>query len=315
MEFLREVAHLRPRTPTSSGGDACGIPWPSDPRFFDEQGFVWIATRSPSRRRGRARFRLTLDKEHFFGREVPTVSGQLNVGPMPGDEQSTPGPTFRAGAEHQPAPRRVLDDRPEIALQISPMTRPAESLKVFFFSLEERPEDMAFFDEGSKKASSRSCGHRRHRVRAHGLRGAIATSRALEGEFEFPVRVGHGPAVEHERWLTEKHAKKPVIVMNYRRASGRSHAGERRRQDRGGDGRARPGISEIIGGSQRERLDVLDARMAKSASIRNTWAGTGICAAATAHAGFGLGFEHHRLSPACQRRDVIPFPRRRATPY
>jgi asparaginyl-tRNA synthetase len=134
-------------------------------------------------------------------------------------------------------------------------------------------------------------------------------------KFEFPVRWRIAPQSEHERYLTEKYAKKPVIVMNYPKAI---KAFYMRVND---DGRTvaamdvlAPGIGEIIGGSQREeRLEVLDERMAERGIDPDEYAwyrdlrryGT------VPHAGFGLGFERTLayVTGLSNVRDAIPFPR------
>ena len=139
---------------------------------------------------------------------------------------------------------------------------------------------------------------------------AIAVLERAKEKFEFPVKWGIDLQSEHERYLTEKHAKKPVIVMNYPKDI---KAFYMRLND---DGRTvaamdvlAPGIGEIIGGSQREeRLDVLDARMAERGIDKEHYAwyrdlrryGT------VPHAGFGLGFERTSpmspASPTCATR-------------
>ena len=142
---------------------------------------------------------------------------------------------------------------------------------------------MAFFEKRVEKGTvAQPARHRRLEVRAHGLhatRSSILES--AKEKFEFPVKWGIDLQSEHERYLTEKHAKKPVIVMNYPKDI---KAFYMRVNDDGKTVAAMdvlaPGIGEIIGGSQREeRLDVLDARMAEMASTRRTTAGTAISAA------------------------------------
>src|SRR5687768_327927 len=134
-------------------------------------------------------------------------------------------------------------------------------------------------------------------------------------KFEFPVKCGVHLQTEHERYLTEEYAKKPVVVTNYPK---QIKAFYMRVND---DGRTvaamdvlAPGIGEIIGGSQREeRLDVLDARIAEMGLKKEDYGwyrdlrryGT------VPHAGFGLGFERavQYATGADNIRDVIPFPR------
>ena len=144
---------------------------------------------------------------------------------------------------------------------------------------------------------------------------AIAVLERAKEKFEFPVKWGVDLQSEHERYLTEKHAKKPVIVMNYPKDI---KAFYMRVND---DGRTvaamdvlAPGIGEIIGGSQREeRLEMLDARMAERSIDKEHYGwyrdlrryGT------VPHAGFGLGFERTLayVTGLSNVRDAIPFPR------
>jgi asparaginyl-tRNA synthetase len=144
---------------------------------------------------------------------------------------------------------------------------------------------------------------------------AIGILERAKEKFEFPVKWGIDLQSEHERYLTEKHVAKPVIVVNYPKGI---KAFYMRLND---DGRTvaamdvlAPGIGEIIGGSQREeRLDVLDARMAETRLEREHYGwyrdlrryGT------VPHAGFGLGFERTvaYVTGLQNVRDAIPFPR------
>jgi asparaginyl-tRNA synthetase len=144
---------------------------------------------------------------------------------------------------------------------------------------------------------------------------AIGILERAKEKFEFPVNWGIDLQSEHERFLTEKHAKKPVIVMNYPKAI---KAFYMRAND---DGRTvaamdvlAPGIGEIIGGSQREeRLAALDARM-QEMNIRKEnydWYRDLRRYGTVPHAGFGLGFERTvaYATGLANVRDVIPFPR------
>ena len=144
---------------------------------------------------------------------------------------------------------------------------------------------------------------------------AISILERAKEKFEFPVKWGIDLQSEHERFLTEKHAKKPVIVMNYPKAI---KAFYMRQND---DGRTvaamdvlAPGIGEIIGGSQREeRLEVLDARMAEVGIEKESlgWYLDLRRYGTVPHAGFGLGFERTvaYATGLANIRDVIPFPR------
>ncbi len=144
---------------------------------------------------------------------------------------------------------------------------------------------------------------------------ALAALERSKQKFEFPVKWGMDLQSEHERWLTEAHAKKPVIVMNYPKGI---KAFYMRLND---DGRTvaamdvlAPGIGEIIGGSQREeRLDVLDRRMDEVGIDKEhmSWYRDLRRYGTVPHAGFGLGFERTvaYVTGLANVRDVIPFPR------
>jgi len=208
---------------------------------------------------------------------------------------------------------------PEIAFaDLSDNAALAEGLLKYTFSalLKEREEDLAFFDQRIEKGLV---------AKLEGIVGsefvhmdygeAIQVLERANEKFEFPVKWGIDLQSEHERYLTEKYAKKPVIVMNYPKAI---KAFYMRLND---DGRTvaamdvlAPGIGEIIGGSQREeRLEVLDQTMAERGIDKDEYAwyrdlrryGT------VPHAGFGLGFERTLayVTGLANVRDAIPFPR------
>jgi asparaginyl-tRNA synthetase len=341
-EFLREVAHLRPRTNVIGAVTrvrhtiAQAIH-----RFFHEHGFFWvntpIITASDAEGAG-ALFRVsTLDLANlprteagrvdygkdFFGRETfLTVSGQLNVEAycLALSKVYTFGPTFRA--ENSNTSRHLAEFwmiEPEIAFaDLGDDADLAEALlkHVFKKLLEERPDDMAFFEERIEKgviAKLQGIVDSQF-VRMH-YDEAIKVLESAKAKFEFPVKWGMDLQSEHERYLTEQHAKKPVIVMNYPKGI---KAFYMRAND---DGRTvaamdvlAPGIGEIIGGSQREeRLPVLDARMDELKIHREAYGwyrdlrryGT------VPHAGFGLGFERTvaYVTGLSNVRDAIPFPR------
>jgi asparaginyl-tRNA synthetase len=325
MEFLREVAHLRPRTNVIGAATRVRHTLAQAiHRFFDDNGFLWIntpiITASDAEGAG-SLFRVsTLDLANlprtpdgkvdygkdFFGRETfLTVSGQLNVEAycLALSKVYTFGPTFRA--ENSNTSRHLAEFwmiEPEIAFaDLSDDATLAERLLKFTFEalLKERQEDLAFFDERIEKGLVAK------------LQGIVASEfvrmdygeaiavleRAQEKKekFEFPVKWGIDLQSEHERYLTEKHAKKPVIVMNYPKDI---KAFYMRVNDDGKTVAAMdvlaPGIGEIIGGSQREeRLPVLDARMTERGIDKEHYGwyrdlrryGT------VPHAGFGLGFE------------------------
>jgi asparaginyl-tRNA synthetase len=345
MEYLRDVAHLRPRTNVIGAATRVRHTLAQAiHRFFDDNGFFWvntpIITASDAEGAG-ALFRVsTLDlanlprtpqgsidfEKDFFGREsFLTVSGQLNVEAycLALSKVYTFGPTFRA--ENSNTSRHLAEFwmiEPEIAFaDLSDDATLAERLLKFTFEtlLKERQEDLAFFDERVEKGLvAKLSGIVESEFVRMDYGEAVAVLEKAQGKgekFEFPVKWGIDLQSEHERYLTEKHAKKPVIVMNYPKDI---KAFYMRVNDDGKTVAAMdvlaPGIGEIIGGSQREeRLDVLDARMTERAIDKEHYAwyrdlrryGT------VPHAGFGLGFER-TLSYAtglANVRDAIPFPR------
>jgi asparaginyl-tRNA synthetase len=341
-EFLREVAHLRPRTNVIGAVTrvrhtiAQAIH-----RFFHHDGFFWVNTpiiTSADAEGAGALFRVsTLDlanlprtpdgkvdyAQDFFGRETYlTVSGQLNVESycLALSKVYTFGPTFRA--ENSNTSRHLAEFwmiEPEIAFaDLADDATLAERLlkHILRTLLAERPDDMAFFDERIEKgivAKLQSIVDSEF-VRMDYAEAIGILERAKE-KFEFPVSWGIDLQSEHERYLTERHVGKPVIVVNYPKGI---KAFYMRLNDDGKTVAAMdvlaPGIGEIIGGSQREeRLDVLDARMAEVGLDRERYGwyrdlrryGT------VPHAGFGLGFERTvaYVTGLANVRDAIPFPR------
>jgi asparaginyl-tRNA synthetase len=336
LEFLREVAHLRPRTNVISAATrvrhtiAQAIH-----RFFHERGFFWVNTpiiTAADAEGAGALFRVsTLDlangkadfSQDFFGRETfLTVSGQLNVEAycLAMSKVYTFGPTFRA--ENSNTSRHLAEFwmvEPEIAFaDLSADADLAEALlKATFRSLlEERAEDMAFFDERIEKGLlAKLQGIVDSQFVRMDYGEAVSVLERAKEKFEFPVKWGADLQSEHERYLTEKHARRPVIVMNYPKAI---KAFYMRVND---DGRTvaamdvlAPGIGEIVGGSQREeRLDVLDARMDEMGIDKEhmAWYRDLRRYGTVPHAGFGLGFERTvaYATGLSNVRDVIPFPR------
>ena len=342
LEFLREVAHLRPRTNVIGALTrvrhtiAQAIH-----RFFDEHGFFWvntpIITSSDAEGAGEL-FRVsTLDlanlprtpagkidfAQDFFGREAfLTVSGQLNVEAycLALSKVYTFGPTFRA--ENSNTSRHLAEFwmiEPEIAFaDLADDATLAEALlkHILRTVLERRGDDMAFFEERIEKGViAKLQGIVDSEFVRMDYTEAIGVLERSKQKFEFPVHWGMDMQSEHERYLSEQYARKPVIVMNYPKAI---KAFYMRVND---DGRTvaamdvlAPGIGEIIGGSQREeRLDVLDARLAEVGLDKEHYGwyrdlrryGT------VPHAGFGLGFERTvaYVTGLGNVRDVIPFPR------
>jgi asparaginyl-tRNA synthetase len=342
LEFLREVAHLRPRTNVIGAVSRVRHTIAKAVhRFFDQNGFVWIntpiITTSDAEGAGEL-FRVsTLDLANlprtaqggvdfgadFFGREAfLTVSGQLNIETycMALSKVYTFGPTFRA--ENSNTSRHLAEFwmiEPEIAFaDLSDNATLAERLlkHIFRTVLDERADDMAFFEERIEKGVIAKL---QGMIDAEFVRmdyeDAISILEKATQKFEFPVRWGMDLQSEHERYVSESYVRGPVILVNYPKEI---KAFYMRLND---DGRTvaamdvlAPGIGEIIGGSQREeRLDVLDARMAAAGMDIEHYAwyrdlrryGT------VPHAGFGLGFERTiaYVTGLANVRDVIPFPR------
>jgi asparaginyl-tRNA synthetase len=342
MEFLRQVAHLRPRTNTF--GAVARVRHTlamAVHRFYDARGFYWIhtpiITTSDAEGAGEM-FRVsTLDlanvprttdgevdfSEDFFGRAAGlTVSGQLNVEAycLALTNVYTFGPTFRA--ENSNTTRHLSEFwmvEPEIAF--ADLNDDADLAEAFLKSLfrdllEEREDDMAFFAERvDPQAVRRLEGILEGSFERMEYTEAIRRLEASKKKFEFPVSWGMDLQTEHERYLTEELVGRPVVVLNYPKDI---KAFYMRLND---DGRTvaamdvlAPGIGEIIGGSQREeRLDVLDRRLEEVGLERESYGwyrdlrryGT------VPHAGFGLGFERlvQYATGVANIRDAIPFPR------
>ncbi|HYL24945.1 MAG TPA: asparagine--tRNA ligase, partial [Burkholderiales bacterium] len=230
------------------------------------------------------------------------------------------GPTFRA--ENSNTSRHLAEFwmiEPEIAFAgLAEDAELAESLLKYILRalLDERPDDMAFFDERIEKGLvAKLQGIVESEFVRMDYGEAISILERSREKFEFPVKWGVDLQSEHERYLTEKHARRPVVVMNYPRAI---KAFYMRVND---DGRTvaamdvlAPGIGEIIGGSQREeRLGVLDARMDEIGIDKEamSWYRDLRRYGSVPHAGFGLGFERTiaYVTGLANVRDAIPFPR------
>ena len=345
-EYLREVAHLRPRTNTF--GAVARVRHCLSMalhRFFDERSFCWIHTpiiTANDAEGAGAMFRVsTLDvanlprtqddgavdfSQDFFGRETHlTVSGQLNVEAycLAMSRVYTFGPTFRA--ENSNTARHLAEFwmvEPEIAFaDLSDDADLAEACLKYVVSavLDERADDMRFFAERIDPG----CIDRLEKLVASTFERidytdtVAALTGAVEGgaRFEFPVGWGMDLQSEHERYLTEQLVGRPVVVMNYPKDI---KAFYMRLND---DGRTvaamdvlAPGIGEIIGGSQREeRLEVLDGRIDEMGLDPGAyWWYRDLRRYGTVpHAGFGLGFERTMayITGMANVRDVIPFPR------
>jgi asparaginyl-tRNA synthetase len=341
-DFLREVAHLRPRTNTFGAvtrirhATAQAIH-----RYFHDHGYFWINTpiitgadaegagdmfrvstldmmNPPVKPDGRIDF----DKD-FFGRETfLTVSGQLNVEGycLALSKVYTFGPTFRA--ENSNTSRHLAEFwmiEPEIAFaDLEDLASLAEDFLKYIFAavLEECADDMAFLEKHVEpEAISRLAQLVESPFVQLDYAEAISILEESGKKFEFPAEWGLDLQTEHERYLTERHFKAPVIVKNY---PTEIKAFYMRLND---DGRTvaaldvlAPGIGEIIGGSQREeRLDVLEKRMTDLGldSEGYDWYLDLRRYGSVPHAGFGLGFERivSYITGMSNIRDVIPYPR------
>ena len=342
LEYLREQAHLRPRTNTFGAvarvrhSAAMAIH-----RFFTDEGFFWvntpIVTASDAEGAGQM-FRVsTLDlanlprtdkgkidfHQDFFGREAfLTVSGQLNVEAycLALSKVYTFGPTFRA--ENSNTTRHLAEFwmvEPELAfadLQADADLAERFLKYVFRAVLDERMDDMAFFEDRVQKGVverlQKLVEARFERV---DYTEAIALLEKSGKKFDYQPRWGIDLQTEHERWLTEEKFGRPVVVMNYPEAI---KAFYMRQNDDGKTVAAMdilaPGIGEIIGGSQREeRLDLLDARMKKMGlePSHYWWYRDLRRYGSVPHAGFGLGFERLLvyICGLANIRDAIPYPR------
>lgn len=342
LEFLRSIAHLRPRTNTFGAvlrirhAMAFAIH-----KFFNDKGFVYLhtplITASDCEGAG-AMFQVTtLDlnnpprnadgsidySQDFFGRMTSlTVSGQLEgeLGAMALGQIYTFGPTFRA--ENSNTPRHLAEFwmiEPEMAFyEIQDNMDLAEEFIKYCvkYALDNCMDDLRFLnDMFDKELISR-------------LQGVINTEFArityTEGidillksgrDFEYPVSWGVDLQSEHERYLVEEHYRRPVIVTDYPKDI---KAFYMKQNDDGKTVRGMdvlfPKIGEIIGGSQREEdLDKLNRRIAElGMDTRNLqWYIDTRRFGSAPHSGFGLGFERLLLfvTGMANIRDVIPFPR------
>ena len=342
MEFLREVAHLRPRTNTF--GAVARIRHciaQAIHRYFHERGFFWvntpIVTASDCEGAGQM-FRVsTLDMmnlpktdkgaidwhKDFFGKEAYlTVSGQLNVEAycMALSKVYTFGPTFRA--ENSNTTRHLAEFwmiEPEIAFaDLNDDANLAEDFLKYIFKavLNERMDDMRFIvDRVEKNAVSRMESFISAPFERIEYTEAVEILKRAPKKFDYAVDWGSDLQTEHERYLTEEHVGRPVVVMNYPE---KIKAFYMRLNDDGKTVAAMdvlaPGIGEIIGGSQREeRLDYLDRRMQQFhiAPESYQWYRDLRRYGTVPHAGFGLGFERLvvYICGLGNIRDAIPYPR------
>ncbi len=342
MEFLREIAHLRPRTNTFGcvlrirHAMAFAIH-----KYFNDRGFCYLhtplITASDCEGAG-AMFQVTtMDLNNipktesgevdfsgdFFGRQTAlTVSGQLEgeLGAMALGQIYTFGPTFRA--ENSNTPRHLAEFwmvEPEMAFyEIEDNMDLAEDFIKYCvkYALDNCMDDLKFLNDMFDKdlISRLESVISTEFVRLTYTEGVDILLKSGE-KFEFPVAWGIDLQSEHERYLVEKHFKKPVILTDYPKDI---KAFYMKQNEDGKTVRAMdvlfPKIGEIIGGSQREEsFEKLSARIAElNMDTTNLWWYMDTRRFGTApHSGFGLGFERLLLFVTGMQniRDVIPFPR------
>jgi asparaginyl-tRNA synthetase len=340
-EFLRTIAHLRPRTNTFGAiARVRNCVSNSIHQFFQEEGFLYVHTpiitasdcegagemfqvttlnlADPPKEAGRVDF-----ARDFFDRpSYLTVSGQLEaeIFACALGKVYTFGPTFRA--ENSNTSRHLAEFwmvEPEMAFfDLDDNMDLAERFlkRIFRDVLQRCPEDMEFFNLRIDKTVLETL---RAIVESQFVR--LPYTEAIEilehsGEtFEFPVEWGKDLQAEHERYLTEKHLRRPAILFDYPRSIKPFYmrVGDDGRTVRAMDVLV-PKVGEIIGGSQREeRLDVLRERMEEQ-GLRpdDYWWYLDLRRYGTVpHSGFGLGLERtiQFLTGMSNIRDVIPFPR------
>jgi len=347
-EFLREIAHLRPRSNTFGAVARVRncITW-SIHRFFQERGFLNIhtpiITTSDCEGAGEmftvttllneagdttAEAKGTSDKaadysQDFFGKRASlTVSGQLeaeiyatSLGPV-----YTFGPTFRA--ENSNTPRHLAEFwmiEPEVPFfELTDDMQLAEDfIKTMIRDcLEQCPDDMAFFNERIDKSLRETLDNiLNHEFKRVSYTEAVEIITSADRKWEYKVEWGTNLQAEHERYLTEEHFKQPIIVYDYPRSIKPfyMYCNEDGKTVRAMDVLV-PRVGEIIGGSQREhRLDVLESRFKEcDLDPAEYWWYLDLRRFGTVpHAGFGLGLERAVLLITGMQniRDVIPFPR------
>ncbi len=342
MEFLREVAHLRPRTNTFSAMlRVRNTMAQAVHQYFNQHGYFWlhtpIITASDCEGAGDL-FRVsTLDMmnlpkddkgqvdyaKDFFGKEAYlTVSGQLNAETYACalSKVYTFGPTFRAENSHT---QRHLAEfwmiEPEVAFaDLNDAAQLAEDFLKFLVQqvLENNMDDMKFFNSFvDKTAINRLEALLKDSFERVNYADALDILKDSGESFEYPVEWGLDLQTEHERYLTEKHFKKPIVVMNYPEEIKPFYM---RLNDDGKTVAAMdvlvPGVGEIMGGSQREeRLDYLLNRMEHHQldPEEYKWYTDLRRYGTVPHSGFGAGFERlvSYVTGLSNVRDVIPFPR------
>lgn len=341
-EYLRTIAHLRPRTNTFSAVFRVrSLAAYAIHKFFQEKGFVYvhtpIITGSDAEGAGEMFRVTTLDLENpprkedgtidfskdFFGKETNlTVSGQLNVETycMAFKNVYTFGPTFRA--ENSNTARHAAEFwmiEPEMAFADlrDNMDLAEEMLKyIINYVFENAPEEMDFFNKFIDKGLFERLENVANSSFEHvSYTEAIEILQNSKESFDYPVKWGLDLQTEHERYLTEKYFKKPVFVTDYPKDI---KAFYMRLNDDEKTVAAMdllvPGVGEIIGGSQREeRYDRLEQRIKElNLNMQDYWWYLELRKyGGVKHSGFGLGFERAimYLTGMSNIRDVIAFPR------
>ncbi len=347
-EFLREIAHLRPRTNTFGAiARVRNCVCRSIHDFFQVRGFLNVQTpiittsdcegagemftvttllgsmvEGGKSKEGLDLQPSTFDSDFFGKRASLTVSGQLeaeiyatSLGPV-----YTFGPTFRA--ENSNTARHLAEFwmiEPEVPFcDLTGNMQLAEDFikTIVRDSLEHCADDMQFFNDRIEKTVLETLDHiLEHEFKRVSYTEAIEIITATNRQWEYPVKWGDNLQAEHERFLTEEHFKQPMIVFDYPRSIKPFYM---YCNDDGQTVRAMdvlvPRVGEIIGGSQREhRLDVLDLRLQECGlDPEEYWWYRDLRRYGTVpHAGFGLGLERMLLLLTGMQniRDVIPFPR------
>ncbi|MGV3489229.1 MAG: asparagine--tRNA ligase [Tuberibacillus sp.] len=342
LEYLRTIAHLRPRTNTYSAVFRVrSLASYAIHKFFQEKGFVYvhtpIITGSDTEGAGEM-FRVTSmdlnrlpktedgkvdDSQDFFGKETNlTVSGQLNAETFALAFRNvyTFGPTFRA--ENSNTARHAAEFwmvEPEVAFAELPdiMDLGEEMVKfIINYVFEQAPEEMTFFNRFIDNTLIE-----RLTNALESDFGRVTYTEAVEllknsgKKFEFPVEWGMDLQTEHERFLSEEIYKRPVFVTDYPKEI---KAFYMRANEDGKTVAATdllvPGIGELIGGSQREEREEVLANRIKELGMKEEdywWYLELRKYGGTKHSGYGIGFERliMYLTGMKNIRDVIPFPR------
>jgi asparaginyl-tRNA synthetase len=346
LEYLRTIAHLRPRTNTFAAVFRVrSVAAYAIHKFFNERGFIYahtpLITGSDAEGAGEMFRVTTLDPQNppltedgkidysqdFFGKATNlTVSGQLEAEcmAMAFSKVYTFGPTFRA--ENSYTARHAAEFwmiEPEIAFAdlADDMELAQDMVKyVLSYVLAECPEEMQFFNNFYDKGLiERLQGIVSSDFARVTYTEAVKILEQHKDEFQYPVYWGCDLQTEHERYLTEQVMKRPVFVTDYPKEI---KAFYMRLNDDGKTVAAVdllvPGIGEIIGGSQREeRLDVLLSRMKElNLNEEDYWWYLDLRRfGGTKHAGFGLGFDRliMYITGVSNIRDILPFPRTTGT--